>query len=102
METKYILLWAGFAAICVTIYIVSRIMKNQIEKNGIETEGVISRIEDAGDTEDIILHYYAKYRTDDGEEVEGLISNPTSDLYEGKQVRLKYHRKHKTNARLIK
>ena len=100
-DTKGILLWVGFAVICAVIYLVSRRMKKQIEVDGIETTGVISRIEDVGGTDEITLHYYARYRTEDGEEVEGVLSNPRSDLEVGQQVRLKYHSKHKANARLI-
>ena len=76
-------------------------MKKQIEENGIETTGVISRIEDAGGSDEIALQYFVRYRTEDGEEVEGLLSNPGSGLAEGQQVRVKYHPKRKTNARLI-
>ncbi len=100
MDTKGILLWAGLLAVCAAICLVSRRMKKQIEENGIEADGVISRIEDVGG-DDVTLHYYARYRTEDGTEVEGLLSNPRSDLEAGQQVRLKYHPKHKTNARLI-
>ena len=101
MEPKDIALWAGFLVICAVIYLVSKRMKKQIEENGIETTGVISRITDTGDTTEISLCCYARYRTEDGEEVEGLLSNPSSDLAEGQQVRIRYHPKHKTNARLI-
>ena len=101
MDAKGIIIWAVFIVICAAIYFISRNMKKQIEENGIETTGVISRIEDEGGTEDITFTYYAKYLTEDGEEVEGIISNPVSDLAEGQQVRLKYHPKHKMNARLI-
>ena len=102
MDTKGILLWAGFIALCAVIWLLSRKTKKQIEETGIETTGVISRIEDAGGTEDIDLQYYARYRTEDGEEVEGILSNPSPDLEEGQQVRLKYHPKYRTNARLIR
>ena len=68
---------------------------------GIETNGVTSRITDEGGPDEIDLRYYAHYRTEDGEEVEGLLSDPRSDLKVGQQVRLKYHPKHKTNARLV-
>ena len=102
METKDILLWAGFLVVCAVIYLISKRMKKQIEENGIETTGVISRIVDAGASDEITLHYYARYLTEDGEEVEGVISNPTSDLTEGQQVRIKYHPEHKMNARLIR
>ena len=101
MDTKDILLWVGFLAIGLVIVLVSHRMKKQIEQNGIETVGVISRIEDEGGTDDTTLHYYARYRTADGKEVEGVLSNPTSDLRVGQEVRLKYHPKFKTNARLV-
>ena len=101
MDTKGILLWAGFIVVCAVIYLVSKRMKKQIEENGIETTGVISRITDTGDTTEISHCYYARYRTEDGEEVEGLLSNPRPDLTEGQQVSIKYHPKHRTNARLI-
>ena len=100
-DTKGILLWVGFAVICAVIVFLSRRMKKQIEENGIETTGVISRITDEGGPGEIDLRYYARYRTEDGEEVEGLLSNPRSDLEVGQQVRVKYHPKYKTNARLI-
>ena len=100
MDTKGIVLWAGFLVICAVVFILSQRMKKQIEDQGIETGGVISRIEDVG-AEDIDLRYYARYRTQDGEEVEGLLSNPNTGLEVGQQVRIKYHPKHKLNARLV-
>ena len=103
MDTKAIALWGGFIVICAIIYLVSRRMKKQIEENGIETTGVVSRITQTGDidAEDMNFQYYVRYRTEDGEEVEGILSNPRSDLAEGQQVRIKYHPKYKTNARLV-
>ena len=104
MDTKAIVLWGGFIVICAIIYFVSRRMKKQIEEDGIETTGVISRITNTGDIdmEDMNFCYYVRYCTDDGEEVEGVLSNPSADLAEGQQVRIKYHPKHKTNARLVR
>lgn len=95
------IMWAVFIVICAVIIFISRNMKKQIEENGIETTGIISRIEDSGGTEDITFIYYAIYQTEDGEEVEGVISNPTYDLIVGQSVRLKYHPKYKMNARQI-
>lgn len=100
MDAKSYIAWAIFAAICLIIYFVSRRMKNEIDKNGIETVGVISRIVDSFEPEDVSQDYYAVYRTLEGEEIEGVISNPSSDLVVGQQVRLKYHPKHKMNARI--
>ena len=101
MDAKGILLWAGVLVIFAIVFFISRRMKKQIEESGIETAGVISRITDVGGAEEIDLRYYVRYRTEDGEEVEGLLSNPSPDLEEGQQVRLKYHPKYKQNARLI-
>ena len=72
------------------------------EALGIEAKGVISRIEDKGGPDEIDLQYYVRYRTEDGETIEGLLSNPTSDLQVGQPVDLKYHPKYKANARLIR
>ena len=102
MDTKGIILWVGFAVLCAVIYLFSCRMKKQIEENGIETTGVISRIEDVGGPDEIDLRYYARYRTEDGEEIEGVLSNPGSNLEVGQQVCVKYHPKVKTNARLIR
>ena len=101
MDIKGFLLWAGFAVICAAIWLISRRMKKQTEENGIETAGVISRITDEGTADEIDLRCYVRDRTKDGEEVEGVVSNPRAGLEAGQQVRLKYHPKHKTNARLI-
>ena len=102
MDTKGILLWAGLLLIFAVVFFLSRRMKKQIEENGIETTGVISRITDVGGADEINLQYYARYRTAEGEEIEGLLSNPSRDLEEGQPVRLKYHPKYKANARLIR
>ena len=102
MDARSYIVWAIFAVVCLAIYFVSKRMKKEIDENGIETVGVISRIEDSFEPEDISQDYYAVYRTAEGEEIEGVISNPTSDLVVGQQVRLKYHPKHKMNARIIR
>jgi hypothetical protein len=102
MDTKGILLWGGLILIFAIGYFFSRRMKKQIEENGIEVDAVISRITDEGGPDEIDLHYYARYRTADGEEIEGVLSNPTPDLVEGQTVRVKYHPKFKANARLVR
>lgn len=101
MDAKGMIMWAVFIAVCAAIYIVSRNMNKQTEEYGTETTGVISRIEDTMDPDDISLIYYVQYRTSDGEEVEGILFNPTADLEVGQQVRIKYHPVYKANARLI-
>ena len=100
-NVKGILIWIVFLAIVAAIYFFSRRIKKQIEENGIETNGVISAIRDEGSMDEIDMRYYAKYRTEDGKEIEGLISNPSSDLEVGQQVHLKYHPTLRANARII-
>lgn len=93
--------WAIFAMACLAIVLFSRRMKKQIEEEGIMTDGVISRITETGDVEDVDLCYYVRYVTDEGKEVEGVLSNPRSDLEAGQRVRIKYHPKYVSNARLV-
>ena len=101
METKMIVMWASFIIACAAIVLTSKRMKKQIEENGIETTGVVSRIVDTGNADEIDLNYYVTYSTQDGEEVEGILSNPRSDLEMGQKVKIKYHPKYKENARLV-
>lgn len=101
MDTKGMLLWGGFLVVCAVIFLFSRKIKRETEENGIETVGVVSRIETTGDAEDMTVQYYVKYHTQDGVEIEGILSNPNESLREGQQVRLKYHPKYQQNAMLI-
>lgn len=94
-------MWAVFAAVFIVGVLVSRMIKNGTDKNGIETDAVVSRIVDDGTQTDIDLNVYVRYCAADGEEVEAILSNPRSDLEEGQRVRIKYHPKMKTNARLV-
>lgn len=101
MDTKGIIIWAVFIVVCGAIILFSRKIRRETEEEGIETTGVISRIADEGGIDAVDFRYYVIYRTMDGEEIEGMISNPASGLMEGQQVRIKYHPKYKQNARLI-
>ena len=98
---KGLIMWILFAAVFVVGVLVSRMIKNGTEKNGIEADAMISRIVDDGTQTDIDINVYVSYRTADGEEVEAILSNPRSDLEEGQRVRIKYHPKMKSNARLV-
>ncbi len=100
-DTKGILLWIGFIVIVAAIYIFSRRIKKQIDSDGIETTGVISDIRDEGGPDEIDIRYYARYRTKYGEEIEGLILNPSQELEIGQRVRLKYHPKLNLNVKVI-
>ena len=98
---KGILMWVVFLAVIAGIILVSRRIKNEIIKNGIEADAVVSRITDDGSQGDIDINVYVRYRTENGEEIEGILSNPRAGLEEGQPVRIKYHPKYKNNARLI-
>lgn len=98
---KGLIMWIVFAAVFVVGLLVSRMIKNGTEKNGIEADAIISRIVDDGSPTDIDINVYVRYRTANGEEAEAILSNPRSDLEEGQRVRIKYHPKMKGNARLV-
>ena len=61
------------------------------KKNGIETVGTISRIEDGSIGEDISYGYYVRY-TLNGQAVEAKLSNPGfgKGLEVGAQIKIKY------------
>ena len=98
---KGLIMWIVFAAVFVVGVLVSRMMKYGTEKNGIETDAIISRIVDDGTPTDIDINVYVCYRTANGEEAEAILANPRSDLEEVQRVRIKYHPKMKGNARLV-
>ena len=98
---KGLIMWIVFAAVFVAGLLVSRMIKNGTEKNGIEADAIISRIVDDGSPTEIDINVYVRYRTASGEEAEAILSNPRSDLEEGQRVRIKYHPKMKGNARLV-
>ena len=98
---KGIIMWIIFLVVIAGIMLVSHRIKKGINENGIETDAVVSRITDNGTQEDIDINVYVRYRTEDGEEIEGVLSNPRANMEEGQPVRIKYHPKFKDNARLI-
>lgn len=100
MELKGIVLWCGFLILCGAIWFFSRRIRKEIEENGILVSGIVSRIAESSDPEDTDVDYYVRYVTREGEEIEGILSNPTSDLEIGQKVWIKYHPKLKKNCRL--
>ena len=96
-----IIVWIVFLAVCAGIILVSNRIKRETNENGIETDAVVSRITDDGTQTDFDFNVYVSFLTEDGEEIEAVLSNPRDDLEEGQQVRIKYHPKYKNNARLI-
>lgn len=99
--SKGIIMWAIFLAVIAVGILISRKIKREIIENGIETEAVVSRIVEDGSLEDIDINVYVTFVTEDGEEIEAVLSNPRADLEEGDNVRIKYHPKYKANARLV-
>ena len=98
---KGMLMWMIFIAVFAIGMLVSFLMKKGIKENGIETNAVVSRIVDNGTPTEIDINVYVRFTDEYGEETEAVISNPRSDLREGLQVRIKYHPRFKTNARLV-
>ncbi len=98
---KGIIMWMVFLMVIAAGMLISRRIKSEINENGIETDAVVSRIVDDGTTEEIDIDVYVRYCTENGEEVEGILSNPRADMEEGQTVRIKYHPMYKQNARLV-
>ena len=98
---KGIIIWMVFIGVIAVMLLVSRRIKSEINESGIETDAVVSRITDDGTLGDVDFDVYVRYRTEDGTEIEGVLSNPRDDLEEGQPVRIKYHPKYKNNARLM-
>ncbi len=98
---KGLIMWIVFAAVFAAGVLVSRMIKNGTEKNGIEADAIISRIVDDGTQTDTDINVYVRYHTANDEEAEAILSNPRSDLEAGQRVRIKYHPKMKGNARLV-
>ena len=86
---KGIIMWAVFLIVIAAGMLVSRRIKKEIIEEGIEADAVVTRIVDDGSVDDIDINVYVSYLTEDGTEVEGILSNPRSDLQEGQQVHIK-------------
>lgn len=84
---------------------------HKIKKNGIETEAEVSRI-DIEKTENIdennninvetTKHYYVKYKNEQDEIIESLLSNPKFGLKEGDIIKIKYLPENTKNVIRIK
>ena len=102
-NVKGAIIWAVFLTICAAIAFFSRRIRKQIDENGVETVGEVSRVSESydSDTGAVEISVYARYRTEDGEEIEGLLLNAPDSLREGQRVRVKYHPKLRVNAKLV-
>ena len=67
---------------------------NAIQKNGIEADAVVSRIEDQETENDghreVKYIYYVQYQTQDGKTVEAKLGNEPAHLFVGSKLRIKY------------
>lgn len=74
------------------IYNILRTKK--INEQGVETSGVVSRIEETdhfdGETHTTQREYFVTYTTNTGERVEAVLGNPPRHTREGDTLRIKY------------
>ncbi len=78
-----------------------------IRKKGIETEGVISRIEEQSSVDgdgslDVTHTYYVVFRTQDGQEMEADLNHASGRTRLGDKVKIKYLPEKPKHAVLIK
>ena len=69
---KGIIMWMVFLAVIAVGTLISHRIKNGIDENGIETDAVVSRIIDDGSPDEIDIDVYVRYRTESGDEIEGV------------------------------
>ena len=99
---KGLIICAAFLAICAALFIVAHRMRKRIDEDGIEASGVISRVDQYSTRNSgVKIRVYARYRTEDGEEMEGLLLDAPSSLQPGQRVRLKYHPTLPMNAKVL-
>ena len=68
---------------------------NAIKKNGIEANAVVSRIKEQESTDsdgftDTTYIYFVKFTTQDGQDIEARLSNPSGTIKIGDELRIKY------------
>ena len=72
------------------------IRRNQaIQKNGVEADAVVSRIEENENRDndghvDFTYTYYVRYQTQEGKTVEAKLGNEPAHLFVGSRLRIKY------------
>ena len=68
----------------------------EIQKNGVEADAVVSRIEEDESAPDEDGHtdttyiYYVRYQAQDGQTVEAKLSSAPGNLFVGSRLRIKY------------
>ena len=81
------------AVIAGIVFTVKR--NNEIQKNGVEADAVVSRIKETetrneDGSVDFSYTYYVKYQTEDGQTVEAKLGDGKRGLREGDSIRIKY------------
>ncbi|MBR1417241.1 MAG: hypothetical protein IJ572_05430 [Bacilli bacterium] len=89
-----------FVVVIVGVCIYSFITANKIKKDGVEAEGVISKINvnvtQTVDNDGVMVDtdttkiYFVKFNTSSGEEIEAKLINPDYRLREGDTINIKY------------
>ena len=89
------ILFAFFAASVAGIIIFTIRRNKAIMRDGIETEAVVTRIEESESTDsdgstNVSYTYYVEYRTLEGGTLEARLGNASRDLHEGSRLRIMY------------
>ena len=97
----------GIIAAVVIVAAFNIIKVLMIRRKGVETEGVISRIEEQSTVDgdgslDVTYTYYVIFKTQDGQEMEADLNHATGHICGGDQVRIKYLPEKPKHAVLIK
>lgn len=102
---NYIVIGIIAAVVIVAAFNIIKVLT--IRKKGIETEGVISRIEEQSTVDgdgslDVTYTYYVVFRTQDGQEMEADLNHAPGRTRVGDQVKIKYLPEKPKHAVLIK
>lgn len=79
-----------FVASIVAIVVFTARRNKAIKENGIETNAVVSSIEEDADPDSNSYTYYVTYRTLDGQTVEARVNRLPDNINVGEEVRIKY------------
>ncbi len=88
-------IFGGLALLVVLIAVLSFTRRHKIQKYGVETDAVISRVSrsertDSDGRSDTYYTYYVTFTAQDGRTVEAMLDTEPSDTRIGARVRIKY------------
>ena len=91
---QYVLIGVVVVVI-VTVFVFTIVRNNAIKKNGIETDAVVSRIDEDTSTDSdgsisTSYTYYVNYQMEDGTVVEAKLGKVPFNTRQGQQLRIKY------------